>query len=86
MPVVYQSWQISKTVLLGQFLIVDLHEADAELVCLIIDVFQLLQGFGAFLAFRFVWNIVKYLLNSREGLMLLFGHLHPPRASKCGSS
>lgn len=50
MPVVHQSWQLAKTVLFGQLLVVDLHETDSELVSFVVDVLQLLKGLRALFA------------------------------------
>lgn len=54
MPIVHQSWQVSKTVLLGELLVVDLHETDAELVRFVVDVLQLLESLRTLLTFWFI--------------------------------
>lgn len=55
MSVVYQGRQISQIVFLSQGFVVDLDKANAQLVSFVIDVFQLLQGFGTFPALWFIW-------------------------------
>lgn len=54
MPIVHQSWQVSKTVLLGELLVVDLHETDAKLVRFVVDVLQLLESLRTLLTFWFI--------------------------------
>jgi hypothetical protein len=52
--VVDQSWQVSQVVLIGERLVVDLHETDSELVRLVVNVLELLQGLGALAALGLV--------------------------------
>lgn len=52
--VVNQSGQLSQVVLVSQLLVVNLHETDSKLIGLVVDVFELLEGLGAFTAFGLV--------------------------------
>lgn len=54
MAVVDQLWQHAQIVLVGQLLIVDLHEANVQLIRLVVNIFQLLQSLLALFALGFV--------------------------------
>lgn len=54
--VVDQCWQIAQIVLVSERLVVYLHESDAQLVGLVVDVLQFLQGLGALAALLLVWR------------------------------
>lgn len=62
MAVVNQTWQLSQVVLIGQFLVVNLHKSNSKLICLVVDIFELLEGLGAFTALGLVCE--KYKLTS----------------------
>lgn len=54
MAIVDQYRQIAQIVFIGQCLVVDLDEADAQLIGLIVDILQFLQGLGALAALLFI--------------------------------
>lgn len=75
-PIVHQRGQTAQIVLVGQRGIVDLHETDAQLIGLVIDVLQLLQCLGAALAFRLVWSLVVCVCMCGDecvGMCVLYG-------------
>jgi hypothetical protein len=57
MTIIYQSRELLQVVFIRQGFVSDLHEADPKLICLIVNILQLLQGLYAFLAFRFIYMI-----------------------------
>lgn len=54
MSVVHQLWQWSQVVLFGQGFVVDLDETDVQFVGFVVNVFQLLEGLDALLAFGLI--------------------------------
>lgn len=46
--VVDQARQFAQVVFVGQSFVMNLHEADSKLIRLVVDVFELLKGLGAF--------------------------------------
>lgn len=56
MAVVDELWQHSQIVLVGQLLVVDLHEANVQLIRLVVDVLQLLQSLLTLFALGLVWS------------------------------
>lgn len=54
MAVVDQLWQHAQIVLVGQLLIVDLHETNVQLIRLVVNILQLLQSLLALFALGFV--------------------------------
>lgn len=55
MPIVDQYRQIAQIVFIGQCLVVDLDKTDAQLIGLVVDILQFLQGLGALAALLFIW-------------------------------
>lgn len=52
--VVDQSRQFSQVVFISQLLVMNFHETNSKLIGLVIDVFELLKGLGAFTALGLV--------------------------------
>jgi hypothetical protein len=52
--VIHESWQVSQVILIGQRLVVDLDKSDSELIGLVVNVFELLEGFGTLAALGLV--------------------------------
>lgn len=52
--VVYEFGEISQVVLFCEGFVVDLYEANSQLVCIIVNILEFHQHLGAFLAFWFI--------------------------------